>query len=78
MHVCRSFRLPVPEYPSMLVSTPRSSNRTCGSPASGSPTGFERRPTNRSIDSSPPALVLATVAESLNGVSRQHGQSPDS
>ena len=32
----RSFRLPVPEYPAMRsVSTPRSSNRTCGFPASG-------------------------------------------
>src|SRR5262245_30109940 len=31
--------------PPCPVPTPRSSNRTCGSPASGSPTGFTDRPT---------------------------------
>jgi len=38
---CRPFRLAVPKYPDhSSVSTSRSSNRTCGSPASGSRTGI--------------------------------------
>ena len=41
MICCRPFRLAVPKYPDhSSVSTSRSSNRTCGSPASGSRTGI--------------------------------------
>jgi len=38
LQVGRPFRLPVPEYPTSPVSTPRSSSRTCGFAASGSRT----------------------------------------
>src|ERR1700731_4252148 len=43
------------------VSPPRSSNRTCGFPASGFPTGFTARPTL----SRPPRAAYAQRAESL-------------
>src|SRR5450755_1713564 len=61
------------------VSTSRSSNRTCGFAASGSPTGFDQRPTARPVGRTFTAtLVRSAVAESLDGGSRQHGHSPDS
>jgi len=44
------FRLLVPEEVAVLsVSTPRSSNRTCGFPASGFPTGFVTRRTSATL-----------------------------
>jgi hypothetical protein len=61
------------------VSTSRSSNRTGGFPASGSPTGFARRPTKRRDTApSPPSLDPSAGSESLVGGYRQHGHSPDS
>ncbi len=60
-------------------STSRSSNRTCGFPASGSPTGFDRRSTARPVGRTfTAALARSAAPESLAGGDRQHGHSPDS
>jgi hypothetical protein len=60
------------------VSTSRSSNRTGGFPASGSPTGFAMQHTKRH-DTAPslPSLDPSAGSESLVGGYRQHGHSPD-
>jgi hypothetical protein len=61
------------------VSTSRSSNRTGGFPASGSPTGFAKQHTKRH-DAAPslPSLDPSAGSESFSGGHRQHGHSPDS
>src|ERR1019366_2567367 len=61
------------------VSTSRSSNRTGGFPASGSPTGFAKQHT-KWHDTAPslPSLDPSAGSESLVGGYRQHGHSPDS
>jgi hypothetical protein len=68
-----------PSSPPCSVSTPRSSNRTCGFAASGSPTEFRGRPTRRHA-CLPFAghIAPSETAESLMGGTRQHGHSPDS
>ena len=50
------------------VSIPRSSNRTCGFAASGSPTGFARRHTDRLSPSFAARTVASEAAESLTEV----------
>jgi hypothetical protein len=61
------------------VSTSRSSNRTGGFPASGSPTGFAMQHTKRhDTASSLPSLDPSAGSESFSGGHRQHGHSPDS
>jgi hypothetical protein len=66
LRVAGPFGCQCPSIPPCSVSTPRSSNRTCGFPASGSPTGFRRRPTG-AADTAPftGCVVRAAVAESL-------------
>jgi len=49
--------------PRLPVSTSRPSNRTCGSPASGSPTGFDSRPTDGRP--SPACLAASAASEPL-------------
>ena len=61
---CRLFRLPVPHYSHHAsVSTPRSSNRTCGFAASGS---------RRRLTQSPRPLhvTLSATSENKSGVAR--------
>ncbi len=50
------------------VSPPRSSNRTCGFPASGSPTGFAARPTT--VRSSPCRKAPLRASRGFSGVAR--------
>ena len=60
------------------VSTSRSSNRTCGFPASGSPTGFANQHTGRSALSFAGSHSSFRGRRIFDGGSRQHGHSPDS
>ena len=65
--------------PPCSVSTPRSSNRTCGFLASGSPTGFTDRPTG-----TPDSVLFVGPYSSFRDrrtvgwVARPYGQSPGS
>ena len=49
------------------VSHPRSSNRTCGATASGSPTGFIARPTARQVGASVPGPATALTMDHVKG-----------
>ena len=78
MRVAGSFDCRGQSIPPCSVSTSRSSNRTGGFPASGSPTGFARRPTEQCdllLHRRPWALPQV---ESVAGGCRQHGHSPNS
>ena len=61
---CRLFRLPVPHYSHHAsVSTPRSSNRTCGFAASGSRRRLTQSPR-------PLPVTLSATSENKSGVTR--------
>jgi hypothetical protein len=79
MRVAGPFGCRCQTIPPCSVSTSRSSNRTGGFPASGSPTGFAKQHTKRH-DTAPslPSLDPSAGSESLVGGYRQHGHSPDS
>ena len=79
MRVAGPFGCRCQSIPPCSVSTSRSSNRTGGFPASGSPTGFAKQHTKRH-DTAPslPSLDPSTGSESLVGGYRRRGHSPDS
>ena len=79
MRVAGPFGCRCQTIPPCSVSTSRSSNRTGGFPASGSPTGFAKQHT-KWHDTAPSLLSLDPSArsESLVGGYRHHGHSPDS
>ena len=55
------FGPPVPEYLALLsVSTSRSSNRTCGFPASGFPIRFQCDPLGKTFESHPDGAGCTT------------------
>src|SRR5438477_10975191 len=79
MRVAGPFGCRCQNIPPCSGCTSRSSNRTCGFAASGSPTGFPNWPTAPLASGAFTGLVVrSAVSESLVGGLRQRGHSPDS
>ena len=78
MSVCPGFPFVAQNRRPYPVSTSRSSNRTGGFPASGSPTGFANQHTDRSALSFAGSHSSFRGRRILGGGCRQHGHSPDS